>query len=114
MGKKVLSQDILKETPLLFKFRAKFYPEDVAEELVQPVTQRLFYLQVKESILSEEVLMQGYFRALFVEMRDLYAVSIFLFLPLLINLCFNQTIVCACRLFLDLFFCLFCVTSRCF
>mmetsp|Transcript_15470 Transcript_15470/g.40032 ORF Transcript_15470/g.40032 Transcript_15470/m.40032 type:complete len:573 (+) Transcript_15470:163-1881(+) len=55
MGKKVMSQDVRKETPLLFKFRAKFFPEDVAEELVQTVTQRLFYLQVKEAILSEEV-----------------------------------------------------------
>ena len=29
-----------------FKFRAKFYPEDVAEELIQDITLRLFYLQV--------------------------------------------------------------------
>ena len=29
-----------------FKFRAKFYPEDVAEELIQDITVRLFYLQV--------------------------------------------------------------------
>eukprot|EP00035_Acanthoeca_spectabilis_P021049 m.436010 g.436010 ORF g.436010 m.436010 type:complete len:573 (+) comp17927_c0_seq1:146-1864(+) len=55
MGKKVMAQDVRKETPLLFKFRAKFYPEDVAEELVQTITQRLFYLQVKEAILTEEV-----------------------------------------------------------
>jgi len=54
MGKRVLSQDVRKESPLLFKFRAKFYPEDVAEELIQDITQRLFYLQVKEQILSEE------------------------------------------------------------
>lgn len=42
-----MAQDVRKETPLLFKFRAKFYPEDVAEELVQTITQRLFYLQVR-------------------------------------------------------------------
>lgn len=54
MGKRVLSQDVRKESPLLFKFRAKFYPEDVSEELIQGITQRLFYLQVKESILNEE------------------------------------------------------------
>eukprot|EP00040_Diaphanoeca_grandis_P023575 m.128500 g.128500 ORF g.128500 m.128500 type:complete len:595 (+) comp29338_c1_seq1:167-1951(+) len=54
MGKRVLSQDVRKESPLLFKFRAKFYPEDVAEELIQDITQRLFYLQVKEQILSED------------------------------------------------------------
>lgn len=35
----VLSQDVRKESPLQFKFRGKFYPEDVAEELIQDVTQ---------------------------------------------------------------------------
>ena len=34
-----MSQDVRKETPLQFKFRAKFYPEDVSEELIQEVTQ---------------------------------------------------------------------------
>ncbi|XP_057715572.1 ezrin a isoform X1 [Corythoichthys intestinalis] len=53
--KKVMSQDVRKETPLQFKLRAKYYPEDVAEELIQDVTRRLFYLQVKEDILSEDV-----------------------------------------------------------
>lgn len=33
-------------------FLAKFYPEDVAEELVQEVTQHLFFLQVKQAILA--------------------------------------------------------------
>ena len=32
-------QEVRKETPLQFKFRAKFYPEDVSEELIQEVTQ---------------------------------------------------------------------------
>jgi hypothetical protein len=36
-------------------FLAKFYPEDVAEELVQEVTQHLFYLQVKQAILSMDI-----------------------------------------------------------
>ncbi len=31
---------------MLFKFRGKFYPEDVSEELIQEATQRLFFLQV--------------------------------------------------------------------
>ncbi|KAK7873885.1 hypothetical protein R5R35_005746 [Gryllus longicercus] len=53
--KKVMSQDVKKENPLQFKFRAKFYPEDVAEELIQDITLRLFYLQVKNSILSDEI-----------------------------------------------------------
>ena len=40
---------------LEFQFRSKFFPEDVGEELVQEVTQHLFYLQVKAAILNEEV-----------------------------------------------------------
>uniref|UniRef100_A0A7N8XGG4 Radixin-like n=1 Tax=Mastacembelus armatus TaxID=205130 RepID=A0A7N8XGG4_9TELE len=53
LNKKV-SQDVKKETPLQFKFRAKFFPEDVSEELIQEITQRLFFLQVKEAILNDE------------------------------------------------------------
>lgn len=55
LNKKVLNQDVKKETPLPFKFRAKFYPEDVAEEIIQDITLRLFYLQVKNGILSDEI-----------------------------------------------------------
>ena len=44
-----MSQDVKKENPLQFKFRAKFYPEDVAEELIQDITLRLFYLQVLDA-----------------------------------------------------------------
>ncbi|RMC08174.1 hypothetical protein DUI87_15208 [Hirundo rustica rustica] len=51
----VTAQDVRKESPLLFKFRAKFYPEDVAEELIQDITQRLFFLQVKEAILNDDI-----------------------------------------------------------
>lgn len=40
------AQDVKRDNPLLIKFRAKFYPEDVAEELIQEATQRLFFLQV--------------------------------------------------------------------
>lgn len=35
----VMGQDVKKETPLQFKFRAKFFPEDVSEELIQEITQ---------------------------------------------------------------------------
>merc|ERR1719376_175127 len=52
---KVMSQDVKKETPLQFKFRAKFFPEDVSEEIIQDITMRLFYLQVKNAILSDEI-----------------------------------------------------------
>uniref|UniRef100_A0A183C1Y1 Moesin/ezrin/radixin homolog 1 n=1 Tax=Globodera pallida TaxID=36090 RepID=A0A183C1Y1_GLOPA len=55
LNKKVLKQDIKKEQTLQFKFRAKFYPEDVAEEIIQDVTLRLFYLQVKDLLLTDEV-----------------------------------------------------------
>ncbi|XP_061176424.1 radixin-like isoform X2 [Saccostrea echinata] len=55
LNKKVLSQDVRKETPLQFKFRAKFFPEDVSEELIQEITQRMFFLQVKEGILNDEI-----------------------------------------------------------
>ncbi|CAI5437540.1 unnamed protein product [Caenorhabditis angaria] len=55
LNKKVLSQDVKKDPTLVFKFRAKFYPEDVAEEIIQDVTLRLFYLQVKDGILSDEI-----------------------------------------------------------
>ncbi|XP_025161188.1 moesin/ezrin/radixin homolog 1 isoform X2 [Harpegnathos saltator] len=51
----VMNQEVKKETPLQFKFRAKFYPEDVAEELIQDITLRLFYLQVKNAILTDEI-----------------------------------------------------------
>ncbi|XP_004416874.1 PREDICTED: ezrin isoform X2 [Odobenus rosmarus divergens] len=51
----VSAQEVRKENPLQFKFRAKFYPEDVSEELIQDITQKLFFLQVKEGILSDEI-----------------------------------------------------------
>uniref|UniRef100_A0A8C5PN50 Ezrin n=1 Tax=Leptobrachium leishanense TaxID=445787 RepID=A0A8C5PN50_9ANUR len=51
----VSAQEVKKESPLQFKFRAKFFPEDAAEELVQDVTQKLFFLQVKECLLSDEI-----------------------------------------------------------
>ena len=34
-------QDVKKDNPVHFKFRAKFYPEDVSEELIQEITQVL-------------------------------------------------------------------------
>lgn len=55
LTKKVTAQDVKKEAPMQFKFRAKFFPEDVGGELIQEVTQRLFFLQVKDAILSEAV-----------------------------------------------------------
>ncbi|XP_052801439.1 merlin-like [Mya arenaria] len=53
--KKVLDQDVSKEAPVTFTFLAKFYPEDVTEELIQEITQHLFFLQVKQSILNMDI-----------------------------------------------------------
>uniref|UniRef100_A0AAY4BQB3 Merlin n=1 Tax=Denticeps clupeoides TaxID=299321 RepID=A0AAY4BQB3_9TELE len=55
MDKKVLDHDVLKEEPIMLHFLAKFYPENAEEELVQDVTQHLFFLQVKKRILEEEI-----------------------------------------------------------
>ncbi|XP_061581762.1 moesin-like isoform X1 [Cololabis saira] len=55
LNKRVTAQDVKRNNPLLIKFRAKFYPEDVADELIQEATQRLFFLQVKESILNDDI-----------------------------------------------------------
>ncbi|KAJ6655732.1 hypothetical protein lerEdw1_004785 [Lerista edwardsae] len=55
MEKKVLDQEIPKENPVSFYFLAKFYPEKVEEELLQEITQHLFFLQVKKQILDEEI-----------------------------------------------------------
>lgn len=51
----VSAQDVKKENPIQFKFRAKFFPEDVSDELIQEITQKLFFLQVKDGILSDEI-----------------------------------------------------------
>ncbi|XP_014437299.2 merlin isoform X5 [Pelodiscus sinensis] len=51
----VLDQEIPKEDPVSFRFLAKFYPEKVEEELLQEITQHLFFLQVKKQILDEEI-----------------------------------------------------------
>ncbi|XP_063313375.1 merlin-like isoform X1 [Pelobates fuscus] len=55
LEKKVLQQEVPKEDPIKFRFLAKFYPENVSEELVQDITQHLFFLQVKKQILDEEI-----------------------------------------------------------
>ena len=51
----VQDQDVPKTSPVPFVFLAKFYPENVAEELVQEITQHLFFLQVKQSILNMDI-----------------------------------------------------------
>lgn len=50
-----------RDNPLLIKFRAKFYPEDVADELIQEATQRLFFLQVGDEYTYKDtdILLKG-------------------------------------------------------
>ncbi|XP_050069248.1 moesin/ezrin/radixin homolog 2 isoform X1 [Anopheles maculipalpis] len=56
MDKKVQDQSIhMTNGSCMFVFLAKFFPENVAEELVQEVTQHLFFLQIKQAILSMDV-----------------------------------------------------------
>lgn len=55
LDKKVRDQDIRKKEPVSFVFLAKFYPEDMAEELVQEITQHLFFLQVKQAVLNMDI-----------------------------------------------------------
>ncbi len=56
MNRRVLKQDVdQSQSSVPFLFLAKFFPEDVSEELVQEITQHLFFLQVKQSILRMDV-----------------------------------------------------------
>ena len=57
MDKKIVDQGLFKDVdpPLAFDFLAKFYPEEVSEELIQEITQHLFFLQVKQSILMMDI-----------------------------------------------------------
>lgn len=51
--KKVIDQNVNKESCVLM-FIAKFFPENVQDELIQEITQHLFFLQIKQAILSME------------------------------------------------------------
>ncbi|XP_063696660.1 moesin/ezrin/radixin homolog 2 [Culicoides brevitarsis] len=55
MDKKVVDQVVDLTKPISFMFFAKFYPENVSEELIQEITQHLFYLQIKQAILSMDI-----------------------------------------------------------
>ncbi|XP_022072649.2 ezrin a [Acanthochromis polyacanthus] len=53
--KRVMAQNMKKELPLQFKLRVMYYPEDVTDELIQDITRRLVFLQVKDHILSDHI-----------------------------------------------------------
>ncbi|CAF1448495.1 unnamed protein product [Rotaria sp. Silwood1] len=57
LDKKILSQDIQRDNKQVvqFEFLVRFFPEDVSEELIEDITQRLFYRQVKNLILSDAI-----------------------------------------------------------
>lgn len=56
LEKKVSSQDInKKEDPIQLTFKAKFFPESVADELLDPVVQRLFWKQIKAGIVEDSI-----------------------------------------------------------
>ena len=38
LNKMVVIQDLKVDNPLQFKFRAKFFPEDVSKEIIQDIT----------------------------------------------------------------------------
>lgn len=55
LDKKISQQDVKKEALLKFQFQFKYYPENVADEVVQDLTMKLLYLQVKNDILNENI-----------------------------------------------------------
>eukprot|EP00117_Sycon_ciliatum_P002111 scpid32425/ scgid7481/ Merlin; Moesin-ezrin-radixin-like protein; Neurofibromin-2; Schwannomerlin; Schwannomin len=56
LNKKVVEQDFpARQNPLQLVFKAKFFPEDVEEELITDITMHLVFLQVKQAILDMEI-----------------------------------------------------------
>ncbi|KAK2714704.1 hypothetical protein QYM36_009060 [Artemia franciscana] len=55
LEKKVIEQDVKKMFPCHFSFFVKYFPEDIAEEVVQEATQHLFFLQAKQMILNRNI-----------------------------------------------------------
>jgi len=55
LDKKVQDQKVKKEATLQFKFRVRYYTENVVDEIIQGSTLRLLYLQVKADILNETI-----------------------------------------------------------
>lgn len=56
--KKQMNKDKPNE-PIIIHFLVKFYPETVVDELVLPLTQNLFYLQIKDDFLSERLIVDS-------------------------------------------------------
>jgi merlin protein len=60
LDKKILSQGVVRQADgsYFFLFLVKFYPEVIEDELVQDITRHLFFLQIKQSILSMDLYCQ--------------------------------------------------------
>ena len=82
--------------PIQFHFKVKFYPEDVSEELVQELTQHLFYLQVKEAVLSEDIYCSPEASVLLASYAIQAEVSFSLSLSLSLSPCFSHLLLCIC------------------
>ena len=50
----ITDQDVPKDSPRSFMLMVKFFPEDVSE-IIQEMTQHLFFLQVKQLILDADI-----------------------------------------------------------
>ncbi|VDM63814.1 unnamed protein product [Angiostrongylus costaricensis] len=57
MDREIRKQDVPRgeDGCMQFLFLVKFYPEDVEEELIQDLTRHLFFLQIKQAILSMDL-----------------------------------------------------------
>ena len=51
----VFEHNFYKEPVRCIKFLVKFYPEEISEEIIEYRTQHLFFMHVKESILSMDI-----------------------------------------------------------
>uniref|UniRef100_A0A3P8SQZ8 NF2, moesin-ezrin-radixin like (MERLIN) tumor suppressor a n=1 Tax=Amphiprion percula TaxID=161767 RepID=A0A3P8SQZ8_AMPPE len=51
----ILIQEVPLKEPIIFRLMIKFYPENVEQELLEDITQHLFFLQLKRMILEEEI-----------------------------------------------------------
>lgn len=56
LNRKVLNHDIKWHGSVIrVKFLVKFYPEDLNDELIQLVTQKLFFLQARAAVVEDEI-----------------------------------------------------------
>lgn len=55
MDKKISAQDIKNEAVYNFNFACQFYPENIDEEVTDPVVLRLFWKQIRSAIVSDDI-----------------------------------------------------------